>query len=1145
MKSLDELKQQQPQILLAEIAGLLHDIGKLDANFLASVLSTEPAADAQEQTDPKPADLAKAKLEIEQHLQLIKTYSLKRFSSPNLTLLSEDVKRIVTSQSWLARKDLAAALKNQFSEASDLIAIDELVRDWDKAKVQHPWIARLLDAIWYFNSWSGRNGPLYLCRDLERQSLKAIRGELDELDVEYGQVKKAFVTAPDDQRKALGLREKELKRKRTEKKDELDSLSSAIYDLERSDQAQLEAKLGLSLSIANETRLLADLLTLFWDTPFFFKPEGIDYQRQSALKMWLRNDRGVGLPGLLALAHGEVSGSEKSPLTTYVSPKWDGIRAATAFGYEPVTLDKWELQAKRHNLISLLLSACSPIANLAEKKKRKDFLARAKLILESGLGDTQWPINEINLWDYASTIATLFKASVAKAVLEDRVPTVPEVKWRLLSIRYDGLEYLSRAHHISDLLARREALEAALDEVKAVIEVEYPLGNEIYRDENGSVLLVPNVEDGDQEIILLEQTCGTGSERKSLKQLLNDRFSTARYDEAQEREPLGGEVQPAIGLSGPYLGKDIDLPNARCWKNPVLQPDPAKVSDWWGDKKKRGEVCTVCGLRPQGYGAPDDVHDNGKKGWNLHIAEQHQQKHHSELDPEACEVCKAQTRQICWVCMERRDERSRKWVESALTRTIWTDEVADEDGRLVLVVARFVLDQWLDRTLIPTMQKRVTFARIQRCWRTTLEFWQEVERGKQGGKNEEGLPEWILCDRTRLSLTPEGTNLDLGRYHVYDLEIGGHLLSVVWTGKHFLSADNLEYFNKTGGDVDNLDGKTVDIYEPSAHLSRRKRKASVTIRTRPHKETYSPFIPILAQPSLFMALIPAKQALEVAQRIKEKYEKQMGKVRDRLPLHIGLVFAPRRTPVRALLEAGRRMLKMPEKWESVNVQHIDHDAKDHKVTFTNGAVWAIPAVMGDGTTPDQWYPHLLRREPMAGEDLSESKPWDHAKDLQVSQSVWVRPSRFDFEFLDTAARRFEISYDGNGNRRGSATRPFLLEDLSKLDELWDLLVGLESTGKKKLSTSHLQHLESSLTSYITDWFNGDVARAAQCRTYQTFATDTLHQLDTKWWKEISKDEKKKYILDDAVKSGLILDLLDLRMHILKEKSGGATKGENS
>jgi hypothetical protein len=1109
MKPLDELKTQRPQILLAEIAGLLHNIGKLDPNFLASVLSESDSDDKK-----------KAQQEIEQSLQLIDPYSFKRFTSPDLTLIAENVRKILKSKKWAAKKDMAAALKGQFSEPADLLGVDELVQNWDDAEKKHPKTARLLDAIWQFYSWYNGNGPLYFCTPCERLRINQIRDESDSIQNDVQKIVDALKTAPQEQKKELGLEKQKLEGERDKKREELTAVSQRVYDSERARQQITERKFRVKLSIAGETWSLDHLLCLFWDTPFFYKPGGTDDLRQSALQKWLAAGRGTGLLTLLALSHGEVSGAEKTGET--IPPKWNAIRASTAFGYEPHSLEKWLLQEHRRQLLNLSLSACSTLSELP--KKRTEFLAKARPKLQSGLGDTQWPINEITLWDYAGSIATLFKSAVAKAVLEDRLPTVAEVKWRLLSIRYDGLEYLSQAHHISDLLARRDTLEAALDAVKAVIEVEYPLGNEIYRDENGSVLLVPDVRDGEQRVELLTH------EENKLGELLLERFSEASYgDEKDDRSPLGGEIKPIIALSDERLGKQIKLTETPGWSHPALQTAPEKVQAWWKDSRKHGEICTVCRLRPQGFGAPDDRHPkNNHKGWNLHLAEEH----HRNKQPLDCEVCKAIDRQVCWVCLERRDDRSKKWannVNGSLKRTIWTDEVADENGRLALVVGRFGLDGWLNGTLIPTMQKSASFARIQRCWRTTQEFWQQVENK---------LPELVGEDQgKRLRIVPsDASRIRLGPYHVYDLELKNRFLSVVWTGSEFITADNLEYFSRIaelGKKPDwkvMLEGQTYSIHEPSAYLSNRKKKTQFTIKeASTHDEHYSPFIRILAQPSLFMALVPANKAMEVAKHIKCKYETEMGKVRDRLPLHLGLVFAPRRTPVRALLEAGQRMLEMPDVWQQWEVESVSHGPQFHHVRFRdNGVSWHIPAVMGDNATPDQWYPHLMLREPGRGEDLTAatSLPWKHANDLQVGDKVFVRPSRFDFEFLDTTGRRFELNYDAQSgvriapvNRLHPVTRPLLLEEFADLETVWSAL--------KKLPGGQRDFLVRLIETKRTEW-KVDTANDA---TLRHFACDTLQQAGDGWWRNL--DDEQRRLLKDWGTNGKLADAVELYAKMMK------------
>jgi hypothetical protein len=536
-------------------------------------------------------------------------------------------------------------------------------------------------------------------------------------------------------------------------------------------------------------------------------------------------------------------------------------------------------------------------------------------------------------------------------------------------------------------------------------------------------------------------------------------------------------------------------------------------------------------LRPQGFGASDGRHPRTrKKGWNLHLEEEH----HRNKQPLDCEVCKAIDRQVCWVCMERRDDRSKKWATNAdgsLKRTIWTDEVADQNGRLALVVGRFLLDDWFDGALIPTMQKSASFARIQRCWRTTQEFWQQVEKK---------LPDLTGEDQgERLRIVPDDTGkIRLGPFHVYDLGVGDRFLSVVWTSNEFITADNLEYFSQTAelGENPNwktvLEGKAVSIYEPSAYLSSRKKKIQFTIEEAcQDNERYSPFIPILAQPSLFMALVPANKAMEVAKYIKCKYETEMGRVRDRLPLHLGLVFAPRRTPVRALLEAGQRMLEMPDIWAQWEVESVSHGPKFQHIKFGgNDVSWHIPAVMGDNATPDLWYPHLMLREPISGEDLATATPlpWKHAEDLQAGDKVYVRPSRFDFEFLDTTGRRFELNYQESGVRIAPAkrlhppTRPFLLEEIADLENVWGALT--------KLPRGQRDFLGRLIESKRTEW----KVTTADDATLSRFASDTLKQIgaEKKWWTD-KLDKEQRRLLEAWAASGRLADVLELYEKIMK------------
>jgi hypothetical protein len=72
--------------------------------------------------------------------------------------------------------------------------------------------------------------------------------------------------------------------------------------------------------------------------------------------------------------------------------------------------------------------------------------------------------------------------------------------------------------------------------------------------------------------------------------------------------------------------------------------------------------------------------------------------------------------------------------------------------------------------------------------------------------------------------------------------------------------------------------------------------------------TYTPYLRLLASPDQFLALVPAAAALEIAKNIRQEYQKQFGKVQNRLPLFLGLVFFQRKISLTAVMDTARRML---------------------------------------------------------------------------------------------------------------------------------------------------------------------------------------------------------------------------------------------
>ncbi|EKQ67319.1 CRISPR-associated protein, Csx11 family [Leptolyngbyaceae cyanobacterium JSC-12] len=810
----------------------------------------------------------------------------------------------------------------------------------------------------------------------------------------------------------------------------------------------------------------------------------------------------------------------------------------------PLIASIFGFETSPHENSQRLLEAVNNIS------QRHIFLKKLEQAFNDAVGDTRRPLNEVRLWEWGAATAAFWKAIAARYVLEDKV-TEDNLKWRILDVRFDGLGFLEKSLTIGDLLGRQSALQVSLNCVRKLLEETYPIGNEVYRDENGSAFIVPDLE-GD-------------SDGKRLHSFLANQILKAGW-----QNELNGELKPRIDITeahekGLVLHKSLELPL------PKITPFEDCSNRWW--KEEVTDICTVCGVRPQ--------------GWGTSSKEQKRE---------------AKSRNICHVCLERRDKRAKTFLENlhetdkeTVRNTIWIDEVADENGRLALIVGQFNLNNWLNGEMIKSLlavcnpasdtnkkpsfiSKEPSFARIQRVWETTQRFWQKALTDIPDGQ----LPKI----KGRLIIEPSNLiQFRLQRYGNYDLVLGMTRLSVLHDNGKLITTDNLRYLAKQLGAKSGeyasdetaaefvrsqLLNQQVPIEEPTGYGSPNKLQGKLNIsKVTVDATEYSSVIPILAEPRTFMALVPADKSLEVIKAIQTKYEREMGKVRNRLPLHLGVVYFQRRTPLRSALDAGRQMLsyKSPNDKQLWQVQSVDKGqfspekeklAKDIekneiitkqfeetitlKLTQDDRTItWHVPTKMGDGNTPDNWYPYVFletngddnpvngRQRAIKSQRPGETTPcWlVHVADLREGDQIYFTPSTFDFEFLDSTARRFEIYYDENG-RRPRRTRPFYLEDLDRFDILWKILKNLEN------SQQHQVIYAIEATREL--WYGQNGQDSQTDPTFRQFVTDTL--ANAAWpkdqpWKSIAQDQQIQLI--DAGVRGELADLADLYMEILKQR----------
>ena len=821
---------------------------------------------------------------------------------------------------------------------------------------------------------------------------------------------------------------------------------------------------------------------------------------------------------LLSSCHNKAHNEKQTPAENKQSRR--SVWQSSVFGYEGMQ----EPVDVKEGFLTPHLQAL-PFDRLADRSAIVPILRDA---LNLGLGDTRRPINEVTLWDWSSAVAALYKSAIAGVLLTGRSDPLP-LRWRLLRVSYDGLAFLERAGQVTDLLGRREAVRQALDGVRQLLEVTYPLGNEIYRDENGSAFVVPALDDA------------TGLRRAVVGEV-ESKVRTMFLESA-----LKGELVPIITISDstenasslPTLLANVPSPNVAFL---------SALEEWWrGDT---ANVCTVCGFRPQGWGAPSPA--------------QH---------------AKAQARNVCHVCLTRRGTRARDWAaedEADWQRTIWLDELADRHGRLALLVGRFDLAPWLSGTNVSTLLvtdsveskdaraftgKNPSIARLRRVWETTRRFWDNVQRHDLTGSE--------AADRRRLIIAPLNAGaLDLGRFHVYDADIGDTRTSLVWNPDRrvLITADDLGQLAVSLGAprpearkpsvaadyvIRHLP-ESIPLYEPGGYGQVRRPIATAQLNThspRVSNVPYAPVIPLLMEPRTFMALIPAEAALDAVARISARYSREMGKVRNRLGFFLGTVFFDRRTPLFAALDAGRRLLEVELPSETVRIGDapVRCDGHSHLV-FDNGIAWDVPVRMGNpdlvAVDPtliphDTWYPYYQVKADAAGQaptgrkrQFTRDEPngvkrhWVHVENLAAGDEVNITPARFAYLYLDTSARRFEAAQP----------RFWWLEHVGQMQRLWAALQARAAEGQ--ITDTALRGMDALFTAKRETWGldkdlraegETDVSYDERLDAFTMLVDATVQQAG------LHGANGDSILPPEMVVNGLFAATLDLYVRILKQR----------
>jgi hypothetical protein len=904
------------------------------------------------------------------------------------------------------------------------------------------------------------------------------------------------------------------------------------------------------------------------------------------------------------------------------NPLWcteqkDRVFMANVFGYEMGRVVTPESQeAARENLYLSLQSKLPGYLKDFEYEQREEVLASIKQAFQEGLSDTNRPQNDTTLWDHSYAVASILKViAVHNLFAEKKILKFEDVVFGILGIGWDGLRFISYGQKIGDIVGRKAVLEKIKQSLKKLIEYEYPVGNEIYSDDDGIYFIVPP------------------DFKKNLSEIWGNVESEIFKIAADASK---GELQPCVKLEQKTFTltsivkviREIKeesfyrFDSSRSELNQFLEKAGLKLKE--GEESSRKLVCPICRLRLFEPDKPD----------------------------------------ICDECLERRKEASKARVQGRkkafperAEETVFLDEIIDKNRRAALIVARFNLEEWLSGRMVRTLfvkeakdlerevenldsvksfekksreikrflkkkesiYGKFSYDRIREDIDSVMEPTNDFERArrvaclygrkipllKDKGDLEEEVERWKKFEKEAKNETP-GTdiyNLLVAKTPTPSTLLDAWLTTLDFSGVipvklreifsekrrlelvlRFPNADLREYVEwkgtlearvsekpvellfkgiKEGKLIVEVVGETLDSLEEW-----KGQEVRITDRTVPRLrnrhfivedcrkgEAFLPFRTITVTPNIFMTIVPADRAIEVTTMIYQDYVEKFGKVMGRLPFSVGNIFFGRNVPMFVVLDAAKRMVfnfeelsksengKPPLTLEVGSARpstKCDFTIKCQIGGFAKTIKWRLPYGLGNCDV-DYHHPYFIiesgskNDSPEKRSTFFKTPAGDvvHFSEIKKGDRIAVFPNYYDFEFLDSNARRYDLVLDSDKRRRSSAaefkSKPFLLDELEqKVNHLWkDLIQGKQLEG---ITDAKLRNLQSLWLSKYQEW-RVDLSNKGsdKFKMWEKLFSDSI----SKEFPELGEEQRN--FLKEVLEDGLLFDTLEIYLSVLKER----------
>lgn len=827
-------------------------------------------------------------------------------------------------------------------------------------------------------------------------------------------------------------------------------------------------------------------------------------------------------------------------------------------------------------IINLLLNGCD-VDNI--QNQREKFLENLKESLKKALGMTARAANDVTLWEHSYMTASIMKTLFAESILSEEgtfpiVKSKKEIKetqhFKILSIGWDYFDFLSQSQKIPDLLGRKETLNEIKKSIKTKIEVEYVLGNCIYEDASSVHFLIP--ASFKKEDLIKKEVYGIFNKRLEGISVPYILFSRK-----------GGSLVDLMPNSIQQLKTEIRIKQVpSCF-------EPKWADKWKNDLYKKKLICSTCGkgfycedysekicdicktLRKKGRKETfpqtrfiDEIAWNGNdyenvalfilnfnlENWlngdyiNSTFIKNPEKDYHDlkwkdgkkisgvsgligkELEGNF-EKNEENIEAILKIVSGKLDKLSVKKGNSTDNILKSINSLIEKETSLNIFVTdnKFIQDcfefSYLDEN---KLFKNPSPSRLMRVWNNTEEFFKDLEN--EICQNVPSIRRYVLEGVKHNDSSGKAWKVELSVKE--DKTIGevvfedGKCISITPHLNSFIEKHNS---NKFDVKLINKESKEQKIFNK---IVSNKIKFSKAYRI------------ITVSPDQFIFSAPASSSLKILNAIKMKYMELFGKVFGKLPLNVGVVYFQKNTPLFSILDSARRFTKNFEDEHSLfnaksEIPSFEvKEVNENEIIFNKDYRVKKSSKLGNCEI-DCYHPYLLVESNENDEDIieiamdNEIITQKHVESIKEGDKVRIHPSFFDFEFLDTNGRRFDIVLNertGSWKKRkqpiigANGPRPYILGDLTKFERLKKIF---ETIG----SWTPILDLESLTVIKRQEWRinkENDV--------YKSFVNSALENKFSESFEDKNWNDIKPFLLK-CILEGSFFDVIELYKNIMK------------